>query len=439
MIAKRIILLLIFTFILAFSAVGFCFADSLNFAALPISDTSSYSNFVSTSFDAGIGVLGSNVYLGSLFDNAYIGVVGYRLYLVTTSTSSAGRYTLSSKANSGSWLSTFSQSQTVNSSSGNTYYCSYPNINLFDSQYPSSILKSFDTLQELVDAVDSGDDGSTVGERLNFTLAPGYSLVIEGPCEISDRLFTISNSWNFEPYDLARVNGVYQRTLAVQYIRDGYSADRGLTLGQLLPWWADNTNVLGAASDYSYHATDVIALSSGNTYVLGYPLYYKQSGDFGTLKENAVNLTGSLYLQYTGERPSIRLVAIESLSEAVNGQLRYYTVFRPEIYDESGEASADDGNVVITFPTAPSGGGNSGQPPADEETNLFGVLSKFISDIKNLIKQGSQAISELVEYGGQFMRQVSQMYDWLPSTLSSLILSAFVIVLVIGVIKTLWK
>lgn len=282
--------------------------------------------------------------------------------------------------------------------------------------------------------------GST-GEVFNFTLSPGYALVINGPCEISDRTYSISGSWNFDRLTNSRINGSFERVVQTNNIIDGFSPDRYLTIEQLLPWWADNSNALGVASNYSYHNTDVVTLSdAGINYVLGYPLYYQGSGDYSVSHENAVSLTGSIYFQYSGTRPTISKIAIESLAEIVDGHYHYYNVFRPDVYDESGEVVSDgQGGTVVEFPDAPSGGGNSGQPPVNEETNLFGVLSKFVNDIKNLISQGSHAISELVNYGSSFMHSIAQMYDWLPATLTTLIVTAFSIVLVIGVIKLLWK
>lgn len=430
---KKVFSIIVTVFlVVAFATTG-VFADSLT--PLPVVSDNQYNSLVQQGVQVNSGSWYS-VYFGSLSSNTdsiYAGAVpstsitGYYTYYVASLSSGQGvRYNNSAS-------STTAQTLTGHDLDLDVYYALVTN----SPNLPTSNCPIYPTLEDFCSAVAN----PTTGEVFNFTLSPGYALVINGPCEISERTYSISGSWNFDRLTNSRINGSFERVVQTNNIIDGFSPDRYLTIEQLLPWWADNSNVFGVASNYSYHNTDVVTLSDGGiNYVLGYPVYYQGSGDYSVSHENAVSLTGSIYIQYSGTRPTISKVAIESLAEIVEGHYHYYNVFRPEVYDETGEVVSDgQGGTVVDFPDAPAGGGNSGQPPVNEETNLFGVLSKFVNDIKNLISQGSHAISELVNYGSSFMHSIAQMYDWLPATLTTLIVTAFSIVLVIGVIKLLWK
>lgn len=291
------------------------------------------------------------------------------------------------------------------------------------------------------------EPSASVGEVVDVTIPSGYSLVIEGACEILERNLSISNSWNFSNSDGYRVNGASERLLAIGNVRDDFSPDQNLSRSQLIQWQALNANIQGSASNYSFSANDLVTVPSGACFVVSYPTLFGYGSAYpanATITyTNSASLVGNVYVQYSGERPTFRLVAIKSLSEySSDGQFSTYSVFKPSIADDTLSPSgvSDSGHTILEpSGSLPSGGGNAGQPPVDEDAGFLVTISNFLNDIKTLLSTGSHAVVELVTYGASFMSAIASMYNWLPATLTTLIITAFSVVLVIGVIKLLWK
>lgn len=291
------------------------------------------------------------------------------------------------------------------------------------------------------------EPSTTVGEVVDVTIPAGYSLVIEGACEILERNFSISNSWNFTNSDGYRVNGSSERLLAIGNVRDDFSPDKNLSRSQLIQWQALNANIQGGASNYSFSSNDLVTVPSGACFVVSYPSLYGYGSAYpanATITyTNSVDLVGNVYVQYSDERPVFRLVAIQSLSEySSGGQFSTFSVFKLSVADDTLTPSgvSDSGHtIMVPSGSLPSGGGNSGQPPVDEDSSLLGTIAKFVNDIKNLLSSAVEAINTLVSQGGQFMQSIGAMFNWLPSPLLSVIIGAFTILLVVGVLKVLWR
>lgn len=286
------------------------------------------------------------------------------------------------------------------------------------------------------------DSPSVVGESVNFSIPSGYALIVgssSGDVEIIGRSYSIQNSWSFSVLEfdsLYRCNGSVQRILALGNIRDGFSPDLNGSSAILVPWTATNSNAFGTASSYSFNDEDDITLSSGSCFVITNPVYYGT----GTLqnhivRENAVELNVNLQLQYS-TRPSLRLVALESLVNISDNQFfSYYSVFRPEVYDESGTPSVDGDTITEFFPSAPSGGGNNGQPPIDDDTSLIGIIQRFTSRVRELFNSVSSAVQTLFSSGSTFMQRLSDIFSWIPEPVSVVLVSALIIVVVVGLLK----
>lgn len=317
-------------------------------------------------------------------------------------------------------------------------YAYTANIIYFESS--NTYLRPYDVGITYGSSFDTAVD--IIGESVNFSVPSGYALVVgstSGDVEIIGRSYSIQNSWSFSTLELDspfRCNGSVQRVLALGNIRDGFSPDLNGSSAILVPWSAINSNALGTASSYSFYGEDDILLSSGSCFVITNPVYYGT----GTLqnqiiRENAVDLNVNLQLQYS-TRPSIRLVALESLVNITDNLFfSYYSVFRPEVYDEIGTPSVDGDTTIEVFPSAPSGGGNSGQPPLDDDSTIIGVIQRFTSRVRELFISVSSAIQTLFSSGSTFMQRLADIFSWIPEPVSVVLVSALIVVVVVGLFK----
>lgn len=349
-----------------------------------------------------------------------------------------------------SGISSYNSNFNTFSSSSNSNQAYYSDGTICSGVYSISLTNAqvvdvplyFDSYDDALDAfVEFRDSGfsTTVGEVVEFSLEPGYAYVIEGACEVSDRTFSLTGTSNLSA--LSNKNGSVQWFGSVGNIRDDFSPDLNNS-DNLVVWSPLNANPSGEASNYSFHATDVINVSSGAAYVITYPLYYGSKyvpTGASAVIQNSVNMSGSVYIEYTGDRPTMRRVALKSEQSYADNFISYYNTFQPSVLNETVSYTVSDDVVIVDPSTAPAGGADAGTPSENVDNTILGVLQRFINNISGLISSGSHAIQELVSLGSSFMMSIAAMFQWLPSGLSTLILTAFTIVLVIGVIKLLWK
>lgn len=285
------------------------------------------------------------------------------------------------------------------------------------------------------------DTPSIVGESVVYSIPSGYALIVQpvsDDVEIISRSYSIVGSWSFPSLDypdIHKTNGSIERKLSSSYLIDGFSPDR--VFGQyLIPWSATNTNPSGSSSNYSYFdEADLILSQFGDTFVITNPIYYGY-GDVNSniTRQNSVDIDVNLSIQYTS-RPIIRLIALESLQDLTNGQFHFYSVFRPDVYDEIGTPSVDGDTTTVVFPSAPSGGGNNGQPPLDDDTSIIGVIQRFTSRVRELFISVSSAIQTLFSSGSTFMQRLADIFSWIPEPVSVVLVSALIVVVVVGLLK----
>lgn len=320
----------------------------------------------------------------------------------------------------------------------------YPDVYYVSTRQLTSLvdipsIPTFSSAEEFISAVDSYS--FVIGESLRQSIPSGYALVIQptsGDVEIIDRSYSIVGSWSFPSLDypdVHKTNGAIERKLSSSYLVDGFSPDR--VFGQhLIPWSPTNTNPSGSSSNYSFtDGTDIILSQFGDTFVITNPIYYGY-GDVNSniTRQNSVDLDVNLSIQYTS-RPTIRLIALESLQDLTNGQFHYYSVFRPEVYDETGIPSVDGDSTTDVFPSAPSGGGNTGQLPVDDDASLIGIIQRFTSRVRELFNSVSSAVQTLFSSGSTFMHRLADIFSWIPEPVYVVLVSALIIVVVVGLLK----
>lgn len=439
---SKFLLILSLALVLAFFATGVCFASS-EFPDQPVS--SNLSKYYNYPKEGGIycGTYnGSDAYLvphgndQNPFDCYFFTYSnGSNVYVVGV-TSDA----VSSNASFYSYTSDSSPQLSANmnltdSETGLIYQATnYLNGVSISNLY----IPVFSSLAEGLSAVRSAIDNVPVGESFDFTLTPGYALVIDGECEVSSRSFRLSGSSNLSNFQSR--NGSVQWFGSSGNIRDGFSPDKNSN--SFITWEPVNPNSSGAASIYQYNATDVISVSSGASFVitnpLNYGMIYYSTG--ARLVIQNVAMTGTIYIEYSGDRPLIRRVALSSHEDVANGYVTFYNTFEPSVFNENVTFTAGSGGSTMIDPSdAPIGGADAGSPPVDDDQSFLGVIERLISQIKGLFSSAVQGISNLVTEGSSFMRSIAQIFTWLPEPLVALLISGFTVLLVVGVLKVLWK
>lgn len=427
---KSVSLSLVALILVALCAAG-VFADSVS--PLPIVSGSSYSDLVSGGFLVHSGS-SFNLYASSVSSNTddlFVGAIpSSNRFLYYCASKSSGQTVLINTSSS----SVSSLSLSASHASGN-YYVLLDN----STDTPSSFCPVFNSLGDFFSAVSSYSP--LVGENVSYSIPSGYALVVEpssGDVEIINRSYSISGSWSFPSLDypdVHKTNGSIDRKLSSTYLVDGFSPDR--VFGQfLIPWTPTNTNPSGVTSDYFFSdETDIVLSQFGETFVITNPVYYGY-GDVNSsiTRQNSVNIDVNFTIQYSS-RPTLRLIAIESFQDLTNGQLHYYSVFRPDVYDEVGTPSVDGDTTIEVFPSAPSDGGNHGQPPLDDDTTLIGVIQRFTSRVRELFNSVSSAVQTLFSSGSTFMQRLADIFSWIPEPVSVVLVSALIIVVVVGLLK----
>lgn len=203
------------------------------------------------------------------------------------------------------------------------------------------------------------------------------------------------------------------------------------TVGNIIPWsgtgradvygkynnWVSSLSVSGSASDHNHVYFCIInPLNNNSTAGSGY--------DVSAVANGAITLHAS-------NSNHVKLVPLS-------------TSFNAGVYDSvSGDTTATgapDGSGGLTYTNdgtgetyVPSFGGLT--TPDSQATTINDFLQNISNQISGFFKGAIGAVSTLVSSGIDFMRQVSSLYSWLPAPVYSVLTSAIILVITIGVIK----
>ena len=98
-------------------------------------------------------------------------------------------------------------------------------------------------------------------------------------------------------------------------------------------------------------------------------------------------------------------------------------------YDVDGEGNTITSSAI----NLPAGGNNT----IDEDSE--GTITGFVNSILNLLSAPIKHIQRLFDSGSAFMQWLGELWSWLPEPVYTVLISALVVLVVIGVIKFLWK
>lgn len=445
---KLIIVLLSVTLVLAFASTG-VFADTIT--AYPpyggnFTQVVSGERFFNINYTDLAGTTESNPLL--LFNGLYA--------FETSSTDYAFIY-------NGSVSSSFSKGRTNLFASGSNLETATLNLstnsNSFGTSGGSSVQIAFNGVSLKISdlGISFGStvewsDVSAVVDRFKFSLPYGNALMISSESDfvINRRFYSISNTtYNYQKYVRAsdnfsyRVNGSYQGVVENSNVVGTFGVNvfgSNDVVSLLIPWQPVNQNVLGRATSYNYYnaspdSTAEVSVLSGQSFMIWYP-YYANNQD--TSKINETNMEVSIDIYHSA--PITFTTFPITGSTASSGEDTY---IQNTVSVSSGGSSSQsvggDGSINVSFDNAPSAGGNHGQAPINDNNSILGVLSNLQNTLLGLFNKAIDGIHNLITLGSDFLQSVQIMFSWLPAELLVIIISGFVILLTIGVLKTLWR
>lgn len=461
---KSFIVLLSVTLVLVLASAGVCFGYSLD-TAIPFTPIQNIPIFTSIPLDTCFAVFDfSSVNINSLVGDG----VKYPLWnnieftVLTSQPIENGQHTQYGVAlyynNNGSYIAARTVYLTdVYDNPMKMYFRSgSSDLSYIGVSGGGSIWNSMNNISNLSPTPSVGElsytDVGAVTDRFHFSLPYGNALLISSSSDfvINRRSYNISNTtYNYQKYVRAsdnfsyRVNGSYQGVVENSNIVGNFGVNvfgSNDVMSLLIPWQPVNQNVLGRATEYNYYnaslnPSDEITLLSGQSFMIWYP-YYANNQD--TSKINETNMDVSIDINHSS--PITFTTFPITGSSATSGEDSYIqNTASTSSGGSSSQSDGGDGSINVTFDNAPTAGGNHGQAPINDNNSILGVLSNLQNTLLGLFNKAIDGIHNLITLGSDFLQSVQIMFSWLPAELLVIITSGFVILLTIGVLKTLWR
>lgn len=381
-------------------------------------------------------------------ERLYVGRDGsYQYYAVT---SSSGLYAFTYKQGSSYFVCLVSES------SGTSYtlqYCSLndPNNVVTSRSYNLSYLDTSTSLYYYQSALgltsvslpvysSFSEGASAVREfidnppdntsTLEYSLPPGNVAYIPIPRGQSSAItFTLTTTYYmaFGNNDTSRINQVVTVMSALPS-----STNNVAPSSPKIPWTNNgNVNLLGVSANKIYQGS--IPTSYGGQYlVVVNPMTMpSQTGLIGgdTYTNGSINISVSAVSGSPHIYPMSESLTITP-GDGIGSESSYGdTGFTYEVDPETGE-------IIWTDPeggsSAPIAGGNNPMPTPN---TIFDWLRNISQQLSDFLRGPVQAVQVVVSAIRDFMGSFTQLYQWLPSPVYSLITSALMIALTIGVIK----
>lgn len=262
---------------------------------------------------------------------------------------------------------------------------------------------------------------------LDYSLPPGNVAFVE---VAPNNSFSLSTQF-VEATGL--FSGVFSKTSQTWGWSDSIVSSGTFPLSghSLIPWAkGENTNLFGQSH---FGVVSSVSLSGSGKYLVIYnPLY-----SFQTDQESNFEHNFNVNINCTAVK-SITVVSLKgTLATGIESSWTLTSTPDGEIY--TGEIDPDSG-----VPSFTDSSGNSGSPVyggdnyIEESTQNFkGWLNGIVQSFLGVLNSGRDAILNLVSGAAAFFSVFPSLYSWLPSPVLSVLTSAMVLALAIGLIKVL--
>lgn len=438
-----VFLLFLSIFIGSFFFNPFVFAESDSYFPLPIiSSSSSYSDFYNnslkiTSFSGDSSYYGVAVSVYSSLD-LFAFRVDDKVYICgdADSVSSSSRFYYIIPYNS----SILSDRISFYDSSSNLNYGSISLVNLDSSTF---LFPSVESLSSGLSAVRSFiDNGSwpsspSLTYENTVTIEPGYILfaVTEGGSVDLTCTMPVNNSLNVVgiPWDsTSRIAfGVDRPTDGTTYTVDNF--------GSRINWGKMSgapTNFLGLTKYAFAHYDDLP--SNGSFVAIMNPAYYGDS-----VVDPSIN--SPIYATFSAGGAYVKYSMNTQLTLGVGGIMNPvitsdtgWTDYAIAIPETNGAVTTTDYVWNSTSASAvefPDGGQNDLSQSNNDVQGIGGLIGRII----NLLSAPITHIQNLFNSGSTFMVWLSSLWGWMPEPVTAVLTSALIVLIVVGVIKFLWK
>lgn len=308
---------------------------------------------------------------------------------------------------------------------------------LYDNTYhynatgvASTTLPSYASIDSGMSAVsDYIESVNNPPSPLEYSLPPGNIIYIPIPSVQNSISYTLTTTYYmaFGNNDTSRINQVVTVRSALPS-----STNNVAPSSPLIPWTNNgNVNLLGTSAHKIYQSTIPTNLA-GQFLVIVNPL---------TMPSQAGLIGGDIY---TNGNINISVSAVGGTPYVYPMSERLILNYGDDIGSEStfGDdpytytVDPDTGEIIWSDPdggnTAPVSGG---QNPMPTPNTIFDWLRNISQQLSDFLKGPVQAVQVVVSAIRDFMSSFTQLYSWLPSPVYSLITSALMIALTIGVIK----
>lgn len=309
------------------------------------------------------------------------------------------------------------------------------------SGMPDSDIPIFGSLEDALSAVGGSGGAIDVGPK-EFDIPAGYAYYIltNGGSATLTTKFTVYNniftgSWSESNQRI----GISETRVP----SSGYTF--GSNTGTLIPWHKLSTadsNILGQTRYAQYIYTN--CPDNGNYLVIYNPVYAYDddvtSNVNGTIHVEISNFVGAnrfalrSSLGFNGSVDSVSPDDYTDFESTGTGDLVVGNDSSLTWYDATRSSEDIDSSTGSSAP-APIAPYNDTSSVPDNNTFLGNLVERIVSFLEAPI----QHIKSLQDAAANFMGWLANLWKWLPETVVVVIVDALIVLIVIGVVKFLWK
>lgn len=433
---KRVLCILLCVLVI-FSLINISFADSNTVTIVPM--------YIATTgnevFDNGIVVnepwISSTYYRNAVSSSnnstyifGYPSSTGYYIYMVSQEEFTA--YRADDQNQNSKWFSEFSSNAGLSGTELEGYYTYQFNAKsttntIFNVPLYSTLSEGIEAINEYIENNQAWSGPATVSVEAGCV---AYILVDGGTANLTTTFPELSK--------LSRPLWVSGSTYSFEDTLPSSDKVFSSTTGTLIDWLipaSAKKDLLGR----SYVGGRPLSDLPNAQYLVIYNPVYRGYDDKGV---GIMSPTIYVSLSNYGAVRQYRLTAsynggiIESTSE--DGYTSWFDSIGEEELDANGNPvyieHKTDGTTSAAI-NIPAGGGNIIIDTENADNSIGGLLQRLV----NLLSAPIRYIEKLFNAGVGFFTMLASLWSWLPEEVSTIIASALVVLIVIGVVKFLWK